>query len=251
MVGLLATLDEIAHDDRLLDRLRAVRDELGTLAHCDVQDVRLRPFWETIKEAANPSDLKAYFKGMFEKHRHTIDDVMQADDPRPALGVLFPMALMLKYGKLSMGVLTSEAELSGEKPRRRFRDMLLRPRWKTMLLSEYVLVLNPLHGLWDAYSPYRRHPRYLRPYVLPKPITVNMNLGTTLAMKVDQTVVTVTDGYGLDFPIAPKNVHRPSWYAQNCNFIITDRKFWVWLGIDQAYHMLTNIFLAWLLAVIL
>ncbi len=142
VVGLLATLDEIAHDDRLLDRLRKVRRELGTLAHSNLEDVRLKPFWDALKDAASPQDLKAYFKEMFEKHRDTIDDVMQADDPRPALGVLFPMALMLKHGKLSMGVLTSEAELSGERPRRRFRDMLRHPRWKTVLLTAVLFTVS-------------------------------------------------------------------------------------------------------------
>jgi predicted ATP-grasp superfamily ATP-dependent carboligase len=141
VVGLLATLEEIAHDDRLLDRLRKVRDELGTLASSNLEDVRLKPFWRAVKEAANPKDIKAYFKEMFEKHRDTINDVMQADDPRPALGVLFPVALMLKHGKLSMGMLTSEAELAAEKPRRRFRDMLRHPRWKTMLLTAVLFAV--------------------------------------------------------------------------------------------------------------
>ncbi len=142
IVGLLATLEEIAHDDRLLGRLRKVRDELGSLARSNLEDVRLRPFWQALRDAASPKDLKAYFKEMFEKHRDTINDVMQADDPRPALGVLFPMALMLKYGKLSMGVLTSEAELSSERPRRRFRDMLRHPRWRTLLLTAVLFVVS-------------------------------------------------------------------------------------------------------------
>lgn len=150
IVGLLATLDEIAHDDRLLDRLRRVRAELGTLAHSSLEDVRLRPFWEALKDAANPKDLRAYLKEMFEKHRDTINDVMQADDPRPALGVLFPMALMLKHGKLSMGVLTSEVELSGEKPRRRFRDMLRHPRWRTMLLTAVLFAAGLFAVNFDA-----------------------------------------------------------------------------------------------------
>jgi hypothetical protein len=150
VVGLLATLDEIAHDDRLLDRLRKVRDELGALARSNLEDVRLKPFWHALKDVANPKDLKAYFKEMFEKHRDTINDVMQADDPRPALGVLFPMALMLKYGRLSMGVLTSEVEISGEKPRRRFRDMLRHPRWKTMLLTAALFAVGLFAANFDA-----------------------------------------------------------------------------------------------------
>ena len=150
LVGLLATLDEIAHDDRVLDRLRKVREELGTLGHSSLEDVRLRPFWEALKQAANPKDIKAYLEEMFEKHHDTIDDVMQADDPRPALGMLFPIAMMLKHGKLSMGVLTSETELTSQKPRRRFRDRLRRPRWRTLLLTAVLFAASILAVNADA-----------------------------------------------------------------------------------------------------
>jgi len=142
VVGLLATLDEIAHDERVLGRLKRVREELGTLGRSNVEDVRLKPFWRAVKEAANPHDIKAYFKEMFEKHRDTINDLMQADDPRPALGVLFPIALMLKHGKLSMGLLTTEAELAADRPRRRFRDMLRRPRWRALLLTAVLFAVS-------------------------------------------------------------------------------------------------------------
>jgi len=142
LVGLLATLDEVAHDDRLLDRFRKVREELGALGRSNVEDVRVKPLLDAFKKAANPKDLKAYFREMFDEHRDTINDVMQSDDPRPALGVLFPMALMLKHGKLSMGLLTSEDELPDERPRRRFRDMLRRPRWRVLWLTAVLFAVS-------------------------------------------------------------------------------------------------------------
>jgi hypothetical protein len=48
---------------------------------------------------------------------------------------------MLKHGKLSMGVLTSEAELATDRPRRRSRDMLRHPRWKVLLLTAVLFVV--------------------------------------------------------------------------------------------------------------
>lgn len=106
---------------------------------------------------------------------------------------------------------------------------------KTMLLSEYVLVLNPLHGLWDAYSPFRRHPNYLIPVVKgTTPLPSSFKERNILMYRVD----------------APEDSHAASWYAQNCQFMTNSNKFWMWLGIDQAYHMLSNIFLAWLLGMI-
>ena len=142
IVGLLATLDEIAHDDRVLDRLRSVRQELGTLGHSNVEDVRLKPLWDAIRHAANPSDVKGYLNEMFAKHDGTINDVLQSDDPRPAMGMLFPLALMLKHGKLSMGVLTSEADIDADRPRRRFRDMLMQPTWRVLLVTAALYALS-------------------------------------------------------------------------------------------------------------
>lgn len=101
---------------------------------------------------------------------------------------------------------------------------------KTVLLSEWVLVLNPMHGLWDKYSPWRRHPWYLQPFE----VIVPENAETAI-LQIRRAV-------------APEGVHAPSWYAQNCQFATQNNKFWVWLGIDQAYHMLSNVFLAWLIA---
>jgi predicted ATP-grasp superfamily ATP-dependent carboligase len=142
IVGLLATLDEIAHDDRVLDRLRNVRAELGVLGHSNVEDVRLKPLWDAIKQAANPSDIKGYLREIFAKHEGTINDVLQSDDPRPAMGMLFPLALMLKHGKLSMGVLTSEADIDADRPRRRFRDMLMQPTWRVLLVTAALYAIS-------------------------------------------------------------------------------------------------------------
>lgn len=150
LVGLLATLDEVAHDDRLLDRFRKVREEVGALGRSNVEDVRVKPVLDALRKAANPKDLKAYFREMFEEHRDTINDVMQSDDPRPALGVLFPIALMLKHGKLSMGLLTSEADLPDERPRRRFRDMLRRPRWRVLWLTALLFAVSVFAVSADA-----------------------------------------------------------------------------------------------------
>jgi predicted ATP-grasp superfamily ATP-dependent carboligase len=135
VVGLLATLDEIAHDERLWNRFQKARDELAGRSDHDPRDHRLRPFWNALKEAANPGDLKAYFRTMFEKHSNTIDDVLQSDDPWPAFGALFPAALALKKGKLSMSILTGETDTVEQQPRRRLRDLIRHPSWRTVWLT--------------------------------------------------------------------------------------------------------------------
>ncbi len=144
ITGLLATLDEIAHDERALSRLRKVAEEFGALGHSELKDLRLQPFWHALKQAANPKDIKAYLHEKFAAHQNTINDVIQSDDPAPMLGVLFPIAMMLKHGKLSVGLLTSEQELPSERPRRRFRDLLLRPRWTAVALTFLLFAAGAL-----------------------------------------------------------------------------------------------------------
>lgn len=87
--------------------------------------------------------------------------------------------------------------------------------WGKFLLSEWVLVLNPLHFIWDKWSPLRRHPNYL---------------------KLDA------------HQIHPELGH----YEENYEIYtkITDPIFWRWLAVDQLYHVLSNLLLAYLLGVI-
>ncbi|MCP4678470.1 MAG: ATP-grasp domain-containing protein, partial [Deltaproteobacteria bacterium] len=148
ITGLLATLEEIARDDVLLDRFRTVRKELGQTVHSDVRTAKIRPLLKTLKEAANPKDLKGYLAKQFENHQGTINDVLTRDDPLPALGALYPVVMMLKHGKLSMGVLTSEAEVSEQKPRRRLRDLIRRPTWRVIWVCALLYTLSIFLQNW-------------------------------------------------------------------------------------------------------
>jgi hypothetical protein len=142
VTGLLATLDDIAHDEEMLARMGELRDTWGATLHSDLREVQLRPLLEAFKSAANPKDLKAFLQEAFSKHQGTVNDVLRANDPLPALGILYPVALMLKHGKLSMGVLTGEAQLETARPRRRLRDLLANPTWGAIALTFGLYVLS-------------------------------------------------------------------------------------------------------------
>lgn len=150
LLGLLATLDEIARDDAVLGRLKSVRDELSALGRSDVRDLRLRPLWEALKAAGRPGDVRELVRSKLEEHQGAVNDVMQGGDPLPALGVLYPLALMLRHGKLSMGLLTSETDLSADRERRRFRDLLRRPRWRTLALTAALFSGSVFLANWGA-----------------------------------------------------------------------------------------------------
>jgi predicted ATP-grasp superfamily ATP-dependent carboligase len=149
VTGLLATLDEIAHDDEVLDRMRRVRAEVGKVAYGDVRDVKLRPLFDSLKQLTDPKDVKAYLTKMFEKHHGAIDDVLHRDDPAPALGFLYPVALALKHGGLSMTVLTGEADVEKQRPRIRLRDLLRRPTWRALWATALLYTFATFFMNWQ------------------------------------------------------------------------------------------------------
>jgi len=152
IVGLLATLEEIAHDEQKLAELRSLADEFKRIPTSDGKREQFQRFLDQLKTVASPSNVKEYLGRMFEKHVGTINDVVHADDPKPLLGALYPVALMLKHGKLSTAVLVSEQELPTDKPRRGLGHYL-RPNWATLILTGVLFVLSVVV---DRYEPTRR-----------------------------------------------------------------------------------------------
>jgi len=144
VVGLLSTLEEIAHDERLLERLKLVAREFKALGRTPIKDLRLKPLWEALRAAAHTRDIRRIIHEAFEKHADAINDVLQAEDPAPVLGLLFPLVLMLKHGKLSLALVTGESDPDRGRPTRRFRDFLRRPRWRAILLAGFLFTLSVL-----------------------------------------------------------------------------------------------------------
>ncbi|UCC30035.1 MAG: ATP-grasp domain-containing protein, partial [Phycisphaerales bacterium] len=151
LIGLLATLEEIANDEEKLAELRSVAEEFKRIPAAEQKREQFQRFLDQLKTVAHPRNVKEYLRQMFEKHVGAVNDVVHAEDPLPALGVLYPLALMLKHGKLSTAVLVSEEELPGERPKRRLRDYL-RPRWSTLLLTGLLFVLSVII---DRFEPTR------------------------------------------------------------------------------------------------
>jgi len=98
--------------------------------------------------------------------------------------------------------------------------------WKQFFVSEWFLVLNPMHFVWDKWSPYRRHHLYL------KPVDYLGKIGAK------QLGVNLPDDYTF---IGRRAISQPN------GILITDNIFWRWLAIDQLYHMISNVFLALLI----
>ena len=88
--------------------------------------------------------------GLREKlaeHRGTVNDVLRADDPLPALGVLYPAAVFLEHGSLSTAVVLSEAQKKTAVVRRGLKAYL-QPNVKTLAATALVFLLSVLATSW-------------------------------------------------------------------------------------------------------
>ena len=51
---------------------------------------------------------------LFDDHKDNVYDVLSSHDPLPALGVLYPLAVFLRHGKVNMELLTGEGGPGGK-----------------------------------------------------------------------------------------------------------------------------------------
>lgn len=107
VMALLATLTEIIEDDAQLEAMRKAFEELrleygpGSRLHA------LRDFFERLKHDVDVKGRWELARTLLHDHHNTVSDVLSWDDPLPALGVLYPLAVFMKHGKISTELLVS------------------------------------------------------------------------------------------------------------------------------------------------
>jgi predicted ATP-grasp superfamily ATP-dependent carboligase len=108
ILAFMATLQEIADDRNRMKALgdwwESARKELRTGS----KRQGMRTLFQGIREYL---DVKARFteaKQLLEQHKDNIYDVLSRDDPAAALGVLYPLAVFLRHGKVNLELITGE-----------------------------------------------------------------------------------------------------------------------------------------------
>jgi predicted ATP-grasp superfamily ATP-dependent carboligase len=112
VMAMLATLEEIASDN---DRLEELREAYTSWRLTSGQGPRLhslRDLLQGLTHAIDPKRRWEHAKKLLHDHRHTVSDVWSWRDPLPALGVLYPLAVFMKNGKISTELLVSEAPVT-------------------------------------------------------------------------------------------------------------------------------------------
>jgi hypothetical protein len=106
-MALLATLAEIAQDDERMAAMRTAFEQLkldfgpGSRFHA------LRDFFERLKHGVDLHARWEHARNLLHDHHNTVSDVLSWEDPLPALGVLYPLAVFMKHGKISTELLVS------------------------------------------------------------------------------------------------------------------------------------------------
>jgi len=108
VVAFLATLQDMAANDRGMEALtnawRQAKDEFREGS----KRAGIRKLFKGTKELL---DLKARFRearSLLEDHKDNVYDILSRHDPLPALGLLYPVAVFLRHGKVNMELLTGE-----------------------------------------------------------------------------------------------------------------------------------------------
>jgi hypothetical protein len=107
IVALLATLTEIAQDDTRMEAMRQAFGELKLQYGPGSRFHALRDFFERLKHGVDVEGRWEHARTLLGDHHNTVSDVLSWNDPLPALGVLYPLAVFMKHGKISTELLVS------------------------------------------------------------------------------------------------------------------------------------------------
>ncbi len=114
--------------------LLAFLSTLNEMSHSEAGHAALKEGWQTAKgefrDGSKRAGLKALLRGMktgldpkarlgearrvLADHKHNVYDILSKEDPGPALGIFFPLAVFLKHGKVNLDLITGEGGPSAE-----------------------------------------------------------------------------------------------------------------------------------------
>ena len=115
-MALLATLHEVVHDEPRMEAMKKAFEELKGGYVRGNRRRSLRTFFSQFKGVVDLKGRWESMRGLFRDHKHTVSDILKWDDPMPALGIFYPLAVFLKHGKISTDLLTSESPPVKDEP---------------------------------------------------------------------------------------------------------------------------------------
>jgi predicted ATP-grasp superfamily ATP-dependent carboligase len=114
VLAFLATLQEIAQNEQgmaaLTDSWQHAKQEFRTGS----KRRGIRRLFRGVKDYFDVKNRVKKAKQLLEEHKDNVYDVLSSDDPLAALGVLYPLAVFLRHGKVNLELITGEGGPAGE-----------------------------------------------------------------------------------------------------------------------------------------
>ncbi len=105
VVGLLTTLREAAENAVRWEAIESAWAEARTHLAGGSPSDGLKSLWAGLKEGLDPEQRQAVLEGLLEEREATVSQLFADDDPRAALGLLYPLAIFLRRGKVTPGMM--------------------------------------------------------------------------------------------------------------------------------------------------
>ncbi len=113
LIGLLATLQELSENDHRLDELKNTWRKSMAEFKDGSKRAGLKQLFSGLKDYVDLEGRAEEAQTQFEVHKNSVYELLSKDDPLPVLGLLYPIAVFMKHGKVNMDLLVSEGEVKG------------------------------------------------------------------------------------------------------------------------------------------
>ena len=108
VLAFLATLQEMSHSERGDSALKAGWETARAEFHDGSKRAGLKALFKGLKTGLDPMARLKEAQRVLDDHKHNVYDVLSKEDPGPALGIFFPLAVFLKHGKVNLELITGE-----------------------------------------------------------------------------------------------------------------------------------------------
>jgi predicted ATP-grasp superfamily ATP-dependent carboligase len=109
LLAFLATLQDMADTEQGMQALHAAWDDAKDERQRAGKRAAIKQLVRGLRKTANTRTRVREAKKLLQDHKDNVYDILASHDPLPALGVLYPLAVFLKHGKVNMELLTGES----------------------------------------------------------------------------------------------------------------------------------------------
>jgi hypothetical protein len=107
-------MQEIAENERGMKALNDSWEQAKSEFRTGSKREGARKLFQGVKDYFDVKSRYNKAKQLLEDHKDNIYDVLSRDDPMAALGVLYPLAVFFKHGKVNLELITGEGGPGGD-----------------------------------------------------------------------------------------------------------------------------------------